>query len=104
VDIPAPTKIRPLLPQGRGKWRTRDGKFDLVEDPRKDSLMGIGEKRRMVRHAWFIYPAKGQHPGVDDAMPVFVKQSRAWKSLGAAVTALEDALREGKPIDVHPSD
>ncbi len=102
MKIPGPTEIRPLIPQRRGVWRTRDGKFELVEDPGIQRSMGIGpDSVSMTRHVWFIYPVRGQHPEVEDGLPVFVGGNRAWKSLRDAVGALEDGQRRGLPVDVE---
>lgn len=94
----APARVFPLRRVAPGRWMTRDSLWELVADPNGYTELGIGSVARAPRQAWFVYPKAGRHVGVDDSLPVFVGNVRAWPTLREAAGALRDA----KFVDVEP--
>lgn len=100
MRVDASGLIFPLRRRGAGEWASRDERWEFIADPNGYPELGIGaDSGRLSRHAWYIFPAKGRHPGADCDHPVFVGGTRAWATLKAAARA----LRAAEEADVEPA-
>ncbi len=76
-----------------GKYQTLDGKFDIILDPNPDWTYGTGANRKVPR-VWLIF-------ALGDDEPFFIRQNRAWASLGEAKQVLAEHLAEPVTLETR---